>query len=140
MESEVHMNYVRVLGNYIKEHFPESERSFIKIDLPESKSHPDTVINGFRPDVFVSGLHCVIIGEAKTYGDTKNRHTREQIKSYIEELKSYSKDRHLLLCTSLYALPELKNEIRRMTREMDFSGVHIHCMNDLQIKTTIWDL
>ena len=140
MESEIHMNYVRVIGTYIKEHFPESEWSMMQIDLPEDMSHPEKVINGYRPDVIVNSSDCIIIGEAKTVKDTKNRHTREQIKSYIEELKLHSKERHLILCTSLYSLPELKNEVRRMHQEYNFSGVHIHCMDDLRIKTTVWDL
>lgn len=96
MESDVHMNYVRVLRDYIIKKFPKSEWSFMNIDLPESTSHPYKIINGYRPDIYVSGLHCIIIGEAKTLGDTKNRHTREQIKSHVKELNTFSKERHLM--------------------------------------------
>lgn len=140
MESSIHMNYVRVIYNYIRGLFPESECAFLQTDLPESDIHPNKVINGYRPDVYINGTSCIIIGEAKTSQDTKNRHTREQICSYIQELKSFNKDKHLILCTSLLALPELKNEVRKLHNEFNFSGVHVHCMNDQLFKTVVWEL
>ena len=140
MESDLHMSYVRVIARYIRARFPEEDCAFLETDLPESLVHPNRVLNGYRPDVFMSGFKYKIIGEAKTFGDINNRHTKEQLVSYVEELKTEDKERHLVICTSAMVLPALRTIIRGLARQYDFTGIHIHTMNDLNLNTQVWDL
>lgn len=140
MESSTHMDYVRVVASYIVERFPADDCAFMELDLPEEQHHPDHVINGYRPDVYLSSPQLAIIGEAKTAADVRNKHTQEQLVSYVAQLKTQDKERHLVVCTSLLAMSELKNMIRRLGLAHDFTGVRIHCLNDVGINTAVWDL
>lgn len=139
MESDVHMDYVRWIMAYIGGILPRDACAFIEADLPESPNRPIPVINGYRPDVYLSSPQYIVIGEAKTLNDVRNRHTQEQIVSYVSELKTHNKNRHLVVCTSLLATAELKNMIRRLSQKYDFSGIRVHCINDLGVNISVWD-
>lgn len=142
MESQLHMDYVRKIVSYINEHFSADERAFLLTDLPESTLHPNQVINGYRPDALLIGRKIALIGEAKTYKDIKPRHTKEQFVSYIKELQILhnDKEKHLIICSSAMVMAELKNTLRHLHNEHDFSGVIVHVINDLDLNNTIWHL
>lgn len=142
MVSQLHMDYVRKIVSYINEHFSADERAFLLTDLPESSFPPSKVINGYRPDAFLIGKKIALIGEAKTYKDIKPRHTKEQFVSYIKELQILhnDKEKHLIICSSAMVMAEIKNMLRHLHNEHDFSGVTVHVINDLDLKNTIWHL
>ncbi len=142
MESQLHMDYVRKIVSYINEHFSADERAFLLTDLPESSFHPSKVINGYRPDALLVSGKIALIGEAKTYKDINTRHTKEQFISYIRELQMShnDKEKHLIICSSAMVMAEIKNTLRYLHNEHDFSGVIVHIINDLDLRNTIWHL
>lgn len=142
MESQLHIDYVRKIVSYIKDNFSTDECALLTTDLPESSCHPNKVINGYRPDALLIGKYINLIGEAKTPNDIKNRHTKEQLISYVQELQYLHKDKekHLIICSSALVVAEIKNMIRHLHVEHNFEGVIIHVINDLDIKNTVWRL
>lgn len=61
-------------------------------DLPDrtAKSKPPN-INNFVPDVYVSltSNHQLIIGEAKTSRDVDSKHTKKQVKAFLQKCAEY---------------------------------------------------
>lgn len=142
MESQLHMDYVRKIVSYTNEHFSADECAFLLTDLPESSLHPNKVINGYRPDALLVGRKIALIGEAKTPTDIDNRHTKEQLISYVKELQLLhrEKEKHVIICSSVIVMAEIRNMLRHLHNKHDFSGVILHVINDLDLKNTTWHL
>lgn len=117
MESEAHRTYVFNIVDYIERKF-DIPRNIMAIDDGESLQIPPKNIHGFRADVYVHTTKFIIIGEAKTDNDIDNKHTEAQLKSYIKEIKTFSKERHVILSSSMMAYPSLRNYIRRLLKSI----------------------
>lgn len=128
MESSAHKDYVRNAMIYVERCFG-IPREFIACDLDDSNQTPEIVINGYRPDIFVHTPSIVIIAEAKTDNDILNRHTDDQIESYIHQLLLYDQDRHLIMSSSMAAYPTIRNYIRRLRKRYNLSSITFHTVD-----------
>lgn len=77
------------------------------------------LIDGFRPDVYARNnqMGSIIIAEAKTDNDIDNRHTYEQITSFIKYLERQKKGNLILAVTGIGA-DRAKTLLRFMHREL----------------------
>lgn len=129
MESQTHMEYVRRIASYLEAKFPCVSKTLLYIDLPDSHNRPQKVIGGYIPDLYYLDSNLSIIGEAKTQNDVDNRHAREQINAYIDELAVCPHPRHLILCSSIYSVATLSNYARKIRDEKNVS-ISIHILDD----------
>lgn len=90
MESEAHKEYVLNAIEYIKRTFHVDE-NLIASDLGVAQNLPPKDIDGFRADVYVNTPDLIIIAEAKTDNDIVNKHTNEQLISYIPKIRKKSR-------------------------------------------------
>ncbi len=128
MESQAHREYVLNAINYIKREF-EVDDSQINADLGDSSKLPPSVVDGFRADVYVNTPKYIIIGEAKTDNDINNNHTLAQFASYVKEVKSFDKERHIVMSSSMAGYPTIRNFIRRFRKINDVPNITFHTVD-----------
>ena len=120
MESEEHRQFVRNAVQYIKRTFDLEENQML-IDLGELGKTPPKVIDGFRADIYVHTPQYIIIGEAKTDGD-----------SYIKEVKTYNQERHIVMSCSWSSYAEMRNFLRNFRKPYDLSDITFHTVDPMR--------
>lgn len=128
MESQAHKEYVHNAIDYIKRVFGIDE-SLIATDLGDVSKLPPKSIDGFRADIYVNTPSIIIIGEAKTDNDINNNHTLAQFASYVKEVRTYNKERHIIMSGSMAAYPSIRNFIRRFRKKNDVPGITFHTVD-----------
>lgn len=128
-ESKAHMDFVRKIVSYIGTSIPACDKALIQAELPEFYSRTPRVIGGYYPDVYHKNSRSIIIGEAKTDNDIETTHTEEQINCYIEEVRCYDIERHIVLCSSVFSFAMLKNMILRKKRHMNLDDITFHILD-----------
>ena len=136
-ESKAHMDFVRRMVAYVKSEIPGCDEIMINADLPEYYGRTPQVIGGFYPDLYHSNSKCIVIGEAKTDNDLENEHTRNQIECYIEEVRCFHKERHIVLCTSILSYALLKNWVIRKKREEELDDITFHVLDSYKKSSKI---
>lgn len=131
MESEEHRQFVRNAVQYIKRTFDLEENQML-IDLGELGKTPPKVIDGFRADIYVHTPQYIIIGEAKTDGDIKKKHTVAQLASYIKEVKTYNQERHIVMSCSWSSYAEMRNFLRNFRKPYDLSDITFHTVDPMR--------
>lgn len=130
-ESLYHICYVKKIISYVENKFSTNEVAFLRTDLPDTNERCPRVIGGFIPDVYLKSTRFVIIGEAKTDNDIENKHTENQINSYILELRSYPEcSKHLILCCSMLLFSTLKNMIIRKKKNECLNDITFHILDN----------
>lgn len=128
-ESLAHMTYVRNIASFVESRFPECQQPVLFADLPEYGRTPQ-VMGGHFPDLYARTPRVFIIGEAKTDRDIDNPHTASQIECYIKELRTaISQEKHLVLATSFFAFPTLKNMIVRKKMREGIEDITFHVLD-----------
>ena len=79
----------------------------------------------WNPDTFV-------IGEAKTDGDIKKKHTVAQLASYIKEVKTYNQERHIVMSCSWSSYAEMRNFLRNFRKPYDLSDITFHTVDPMR--------
>lgn len=128
MESQAHKEYVQNAIDYIFRHFGV-DNSQIAADLGDASVLPPISVDGFRADIYVNTADLIIIGEAKTDKDIDNNHTLAQFASYVKEVKSFNKGRHIVMSGSMAAYPTIRNFIRRFRKKNDVPGITFHTVD-----------
>lgn len=130
-ESSKHMEYVRRIVEYVKTIPADFTPQLLVSDLPESPQRPTPTLDGYIPDVRYRGKGIIIIGEAKTIHDIDNDHTERQICSYIDEVRCYKGDRHIVMCSNITAFALIKNMIVRKKVRENLDGIMFHILDNL---------
>jgi len=128
-ESRLHKQLVRSIVSYL-ETIPNCCADFIEADLENFNTRTTRVVGGFYPDVFYKDYHKIIIGEAKTEHDLINPHTQDQILSYIEEVKLFEGERHIVLCVPFIAFCSLFNYVNRLVEKQNVKNIMFHLLSD----------
>lgn len=93
-ESAAHIQLVSMMAEWVSNKYLECDSGRILLDSPSSsvEMNPPIVYN-FIPDLYVPELSndFLIIGEAKTSKDVENKHTEDQIKSFLRRCSEASK-------------------------------------------------
>ena len=71
------------------------------------------------------------LGEAKTIHDIDNDHTERQICSYIDEVRCYKGDRHIVMCSNITAFALIKNMIVRKKVRENLDDITFHILDNL---------
>ncbi len=112
MESQAHIELVKVVYQYIFEKIEEENRALIEVDSSGS-NNSFRVQENFIPDVYYSFRDKMFIGEAKTELDFERKHSKDQFDSYIEELKLFEGDACLVISVPWQIIATAKNYFRR---------------------------
>ena len=136
-ESIVHMNYVRRIVDYVKLTFPSLDDVSFYVDLPDSTQRPSATFGGHIPDMYYRDRNVLIIGEAKTENDIDNEHTRAQLNSYIDELRLFQGERHLIYCSGVLSFSQIKNTILRLKRRDNLDDITFHILDNFTKVSTI---
>ena len=91
-QSEAHKTLVEMVAEAVEKRYPGI---VINVDLQQSPGDElPLLIGGFRPDLYAKNNQkgLIIIAEAKTDNDIDNRHTYEQITSFIKYLERHKKE------------------------------------------------
>lgn len=131
MESEAHKQFVRNAVDYIKRTFGVEENQ-MSIDLGEPGKTPPTVIDGFRADIYVHTPKYIIIGEAKTDNDIVKKHTAAQLAAYIQEAKTFTQERHIVMSSSWAAYATMRNFLRNFRKQFDLSDITFHTVDPMR--------
>lgn len=130
MESQAHREYVQNAIDYIKRKFGVADCQ-IAADLGDASMLPPKTIDGFRADIYVNTNTLIIIGEAKTDDDIVNNHSFAQLASYVKEVKTQEKERHIIMSGSMLGYPTIRNFIRRFRKRNDVPGITFHAVDPL---------
>lgn len=130
-ESLNHMEYVRRIVRYIPTIAKHYVPTLLFSDLPESQIHPIAMSEGYRPDVFYQDPDMVVIGEAKTINDIENEHTFSQLNSYINEVRYFQKERHIVFCSSVTSFALLKNHLIRKKNKEHLHDIIFHVLDNI---------
>ena len=123
-QSEQHRNLVIQVVNALEARCPLM--SFIA-DLQQKPGvEVPPVVNGFRPDVYArkKSDSSVLIAEAKTYNDLKNKHTDNQIESFINYLEQ-RKNGFFILSVTGYGANRAKTLLRFIRQATHVTGTAI---------------
>ena len=129
-ESSTHMQYVSILFEFVKHIVPQNNSSLILIDTPNSLEVPNSVIDGFRPDLSYKMGHFLIIGEAKTDDDVERRHSLNQYYSYLKEAEEFDGDSIVVFCVSWKMFSTLKNHLRALKKMHSFNRTKVIVLNN----------
>lgn len=129
-ESLLHMEYVERIVSYVKTIPSNFVPPMLQVDLPQYIQRTPKIMNGYYPDVFYYDRSCIVIGEAKTSKDVDNQHTLLQLNSYIEEVRAYSCERHIVLCSCTLAFRQLKNMIVRKKWKEELNDITFHILDN----------
>lgn len=128
-ESRLHKQLVRSIVSYI-ETIPHCCADFIEADLENYNTRTSRVVGGFYPDVFYKDSNTIIIGEAKTDNDLIKPHTQDQLLSYIDEVKLFDGERHIVLCVPFISFCSLFNFVNRLVEKQNVRNVTFHLLSD----------
>lgn len=128
-ESRQHKQLVQRIVSYV-EAKPDCCADFIEADLENYNTRTTRVVGGFYPDVFYKDAHSIYIGEAKTEQDLINLHTTNQLLSYVDEVKLFNGERHIILCVPFFAFCTLYNYINRFIEQHNISNICFHLISD----------
>ena len=124
-ESSLHMSLVDSLHNWANENYPDYLP--VWIDSPNFRNTMSQItINNYVPDFYARKKNLssqVIVGEAKTPTDLDNRHSAEQISSFLKHC-SLNQDSIFLLAIPWDYAACARNFIRYLK--------HINRLNDVQ--------
>lgn len=129
-ESLTHMKYVEHMVIYAQQIPNHFSSSMMHADLPQYNQQTPQVIDGYYPDLFYYDLESVIIGEAKTERDIDNPHTLAQLNSYIKEVRTYTGNKHIILCTSVSSYAQLHNLIVRKKKKEQIQDITFHILDN----------
>ena len=113
MESQSHIDLVKVAINYIRTIVPSDNFDFIQIDSAGS-NNPIKFVGNFVPDIYYSYDSMLIIGEAKTINDFDRPHSKEQYEAYIIECDMHDGKAILVISVPWQFVITAKNYFKRI--------------------------
>lgn len=136
MESLTHMSFVKKIADYVPTIPNDFIRNLLCVELPGEYNRCPQIIGRSIPDVFYNDSNYIILGEAKTDNDIDNEHTQIQLNDYINEVRTYDVERHIILCTSIMRFSRMKNIIVTKKKREQLDDIRFHlidCYNKVQI-------
>lgn len=118
MESQAHIDLVKIAYQYISEKIEEENRPLIETDSSGNNSS-FRVQGNFIPDVYYSLNGRMFIGEAKTELDFERKHSKDQYDSYLEELNDFDGEGWLVISVPWQMVPTAKNYFKRKKNNED---------------------
>ncbi len=127
MESEEHMNMVKIIEKFFHRHYSSMLGTdwTVALDSPLSL-HKPTSINGYIPDFEAWAKQYYVIGEAKTPDDLNSKRSKVQIRTFITELANQNKECVFLLCVRLFSIPDAIHLFRSIPNS---NKVKIHLLD-----------
>ena len=141
-ETKEHSNLVEGMFNYVKKSFP-----YYRVSADIQNRTGDEIplkIGGYRPDLFAyyekDGSH--IIGEAKTSRDLESRHSIDQIKAFLNYLKTKNNS-DFMLSVPYESADRAKVVLKFIREELDLKEIKIIVFDQCDwwhFKGQSWDL
>ena len=135
MESNIHIELVRKIIEYVEKRIPEANYKLIQSDSNGNNS-TIRVIGDYIPDVYYRYENLLVIGEAKTLNDFDKIHSREQFSAYLSELQLFDGDKQLIIAVPWQLTISVKNYFRRIKKNDDLK-VTIVIINEWGKEMTI---
>ena len=129
-ESLLHMELVRKIASYVETITPFYMSSLMDADLPEYENRTQRVIKGYYPDVCYRDNDIIVIGEAKTDKDILNEHTEGQLLAYIEEVRNYGLQRHIIYSVPFVVFIQVKNMLKRLKEARHIDDITFHVLDN----------
>ena len=141
-ETKEHSNLVERMFNYVKKNFP-----YYLVSADIQNRTGDEIpgkIGGYRPDLFAyneqNGHH--IIGEAKTSRDLESRHSIDQIKAFLNYLKTKNNS-DFMLSVPYESADRAKVVLSFIHKDLDLKEIKIIVFDQCDwwhFKGQSWDL
>jgi hypothetical protein len=107
-EGFLHGALVARLAEHMRLEFGE-DIDLLLVDLPGARpSEKPPRIGRFTPDVWAQSKRRILLGEAKTAIDLDKPHTRSQIESFLEHVRSSPRGSRLVLAVPGFVAPHAK--------------------------------
>lgn len=129
-ESLLHMNLVQRIASYVGTITPSFASALLDADLPEYGQRTPKVIDGYYPDVRYIDKNIIAIGEAKTSHDILNDHTDNQLMAYINEIRTYTRERHIIYCVPFVSFIQVKNILKRLKKSQGLDDIRFHVLDN----------
>ena len=123
-QSDAHRKLVIQVTRALESRYPRISFITDVQQIPGDEVPP--LIDGFRPDVYgrKTSVNYIVIAEAKTDGDLDNKHTHNQIKSFIDYLERKENGFFVLSVTG-YGANRAKTLLRFIRQDMDMMSTDI---------------
>ena len=129
-ESNQHILLVNNIVSYIKQNVQDIIASLLLVDLPDSVYKPQSVFNGFIPDVYYNFKEKLIIGEAKTDNDVERIHSLNQYEAYFTEAFNFDGDSIIVFSVTWRMYGTIKNIIRLTKKKNNFDKIKVIVINN----------
>ena len=129
-ETLVHMELVRRIVSYVETISSSFASSLLDADLPEYGSRTPQVIRGYYPDVRYLDKNIIAIGEAKTENDINNGHTEEQLSAYIDEVRAFTQESHIIYCVPFVSFIQVKNLLKHRKNRFQLDDITFHVLDN----------
>ena len=123
-QSDAHRELVIQVTKALESRYPRISFITDVQQIPGDEVPP--LIGGFRPDVYgrKTSANSIVIAEAKTDGDLDNKHTHNQIKSFIDYLERRENSFFVLSVTG-YGANRAKTLLWFMRQDMNVISTDI---------------
>lgn len=129
MESQSHMDLVKLIVKYLKKCIPDDEHAFIQVDS-SGQASSIRVTDNYIPDVSYKTNQKLFIGEAKTYEDFERKHSKDQFDAYIRDCGLFLGEAKLVVAVPWQLLLTAQNYFRRIKKRTG-TNVEIVILDDM---------
>ena len=123
-QSDAHRDLVIQVTRALESRYPQTSFITDVQQIPGNEVPP--LISGFRPDVYGRkiSVNSIVIAEAKTDRDLDNKHTHNQIKSFIDYLERKENGFFVLSVTG-HSANRAKTLLRFIHKDMNVMSTEI---------------
>lgn len=129
-ESQEHIRLVNLVYKKVCKLVPESKTCLVEKDSPENRKVGYNV-QGFIPDVYYWQNNLFIIGEAKTLKDFSSRHSKLQLRAYIDECQKFIGTAYIILAVPWPLKNTALNYFRKIRNNEDVNNSKFIVVDEL---------
>lgn len=115
----------------ISEAMREISNVDFKVDGPSVPSGRPPLIDGFRPDLYVSGGDIVVVGEAKPPWDVESPRSERQLKAFLRYVEQHQ-SRHMVLAVHWTTASTAQSVLRSVSNNWPDVRSRVHILDGLK--------
>ena len=102
-----------------------------KVDGPSVPGWRPPLIDGFRPDLYVSGGDIVVVGEAKPPWDVESPRSERQLKAFLRYVEQ-DQSRHMVLAVHWTTASTVQSVLRSVSNNWPEVRSRVHILDGLK--------
>ena len=130
-ESRHHSGLVMRAMRAVSAALSEMNEVNIKVDRSSFPNGRPPLINGFRPDLYATGGHIVVIGEAKPPWDVETPRSQRQLGAFLRHVEQ-DQSRHMVLAVHWTTASTAMSVLRSIANNWPEVRSRVHILDGLR--------